>query len=249
MPNAPSPKQLADQALRELKSAADDGTAKRAMTYFKPGDAVAVFGVATPMQRRIAAGLFQTVRGDWTIDQALSFCNILIKRRELESKNTGMFLLARYKKDFKPQLLEEIEDWLANDHCGNWAATDALCSELLAPLVRQHPVLIPRLKRWAGDHNLWLRRASIVGMIHCARRGEYLDDVYEIAESLLDYGEDLIHKANGWILREAGKADQKRLERFLLDRGPGIPRTTLRYAIERFSPETRKVLLEKTRAR
>jgi 3-methyladenine DNA glycosylase AlkD len=65
---------------------------------------------------------------------------------------------------------------------------------------------------------------------------------------LLPYPEDLIHKANGWLLREAGKADPRRLEAFLLEHGSRIPRTTLRYAIERFSPAKRKSLLAKTKA-
>jgi 3-methyladenine DNA glycosylase AlkD len=141
-----------------------------------------------------------------------------------------------------------IENWLADDHCANWAATDALCGEVLSPLVRQYPVLITRLKRWSGARNLWVRRASAVGMTHCARRGEHLDDVYAIAESLFKYPEDLIHKAAGWMLREAGKTDPERLENFLLEHGPEIPRTALRYSIERFSPEKRKILLEKTRS-
>ena len=74
-----------------------------------------------------------------------------------------------------------------------------------------------------------------------------LDDAYAIAESLFKYPEDLIHKATGWMLREAGKPDPARLEGFLLKHGPKIPRTTLRYAIERFPPEKRKTLLEKTK--
>jgi 3-methyladenine DNA glycosylase AlkD len=248
MPHTPSPKQLAEQAVRELKAAANTRTARQAKFYFKPDEEVWVFGVATPAQRKIAGELYQRVRGEWTIEDALAFCDLLIKRREMEAKNIGIFLLARYKKSFGENLLRNIESWLEDDHCANWAATDALCGEALAPLVRQHPVLIAKLKRWTGKRNLWVRRASAVGMIHCARRGEHLDDVYAIAESLFKYPEDLVHKAVGWMLREAGKTDPERLEQFLLRHGPKIPRTTLRYAIERFPPEKRKMLLEKTRS-
>lgn len=67
-----------------------------------------------------------------------------------------------------------------------------------------------------------------------------MDDAYAIAESLYKYPEDLIHKATGWMLREAGKPDPARFEGFLLKHGPKIPRTALRYAIERFPPEKRK---------
>ena len=74
-----------------------------------------------------------------------------------------------------------------------------------------------------------------------------LDAAYEIAGSLLGDREDLIHKATGWLLRECGKTDTGRLERFLLRHGPGIPRTTLRYAIERIPARRRKEILEATR--
>ena len=247
MPATPSPKQLAARAERELKAISNVRTARQAKFYFKPGEEVWVFGVDTPTQRRIAGGLFQLVRDLWTIADATQFCDLLIKRREMELKNTGILLLARYRKSFDKSLLRSIESWLSNDHCANWAATDALCGEVLGPLIRQHPSLTSKLKTWTGKRNLWLRRASAVGIIHSARRGERLDDAYEIAESLFKYPEDLIHKAAGWMLREAGKPDPTRLESFLLEHGPRIPRTTLRYAIERFPPQKRKTLLEKTR--
>src|SRR5215475_3372285 len=247
MPEAPSPDQLARQAERELKAAANVRVARRAKFYFKPGEEVWVFGVATPGQRRIAGDLFRRVRGVWGITEAVEFCDLLIKRREMELKNAGIFLLARYQKFFDKNLLRNVESWLANGHCANWAATDALCGEVLGPLIRQHPALTTKLKIWTGKRNLWLRRASAVGIIHSARRGERLDDAYAIAESLFKYPEDLIHKATGWMLREAGKPDPARLEGFLLEHGPKIPRTTLRYAIERFPPEKRKALLEETK--
>src|SRR5262245_2405610 len=121
IPNAPSPTQLAEQAECELKAAANVRTARQAKTYFKPDEEVWIFGVATPTQRRIAGDLFQLVRGTWTIDQALAFCDLLIKRREMELKNIGVFVLARYQKSFDKSLLRNIESWLANDHCANWA--------------------------------------------------------------------------------------------------------------------------------
>ncbi|MGH9754360.1 MAG: DNA alkylation repair protein [Blastocatellia bacterium] len=249
MPNTLSADQLARRAERELKAAAKVRVAKQAKFYFKPGEEVWFFGVDAPTQRRIGGGLFKRVRGVWTIAEATLFCDLLIQRREMELKNAGLFLLSRYQKSFDKSLLRSVESWLANDHCANWAATDALCGEVLGPLIRQHPALTPKLKTWTGKRNLWLRRASAVGIIHSARRGEQLDDAYAIAELLFKYPEDLIHKAAGWMLREAGKPDPARLESFLLKHGPEIPRTTLRYAIERFPPEKRKTLLEETKER
>jgi 3-methyladenine DNA glycosylase AlkD len=95
---------------------------------------------------------------------------------------------------------------------------------------------------------LWVRRASVVGLIASARKGQALDRLYENAERLHGDGHDLIQKAVGWSLREAGKTDMPRLERYLRDHGSSIPRTTVRYAIERFPDAKRRALLTATRA-
>jgi 3-methyladenine DNA glycosylase AlkD len=94
---------------------------------------------------------------------------------------------------------------------------------------------------------MWVRRASAVGLIPVVRSGAALDLGYSIARTLHRDKEDLIQKAVGWMLREAGKADPRRLERYLRANGPRIPRTTLRYAIERFPAARRKTLLRATK--
>lgn len=105
------------------------------------------------------------------------------------------------------------------------------------------------MRAWSKHPNMWVRRASIVGLLPLARKGQALDLLYEIAARLHKDTEDLIQKAVGWALREAGKPDVVRLERYLRANGPSIPRTTLRYAIERFPPGKRRALLVATKAR
>ena len=96
---------------------------------------------------------------------------------------------------------------------------------------------------------MWVRRASAVALIPAVSRGIGLDTAYEVARRLHGDREDLLHKAVGWMLREAGKVDAVRLERFLRANGPRIPRTTVRYAIERFPPAKRRELLAVTKER
>jgi 3-methyladenine DNA glycosylase AlkD len=92
-----------------------------------------------------------------------------------------------------------------------------------------------------------VRRAAAVAMIPLARHGRSLDPAYRIAVALAPDEHDLIHKATGWLLREAGKTDMRRLERFLRARGSRFSRTSVRYAIERFPAAKRKQLLGATR--
>jgi 3-methyladenine DNA glycosylase AlkD len=123
-----------------------------------------------------------------------------------------------------------------------------VCGLLIGPLLVAHPALISRVASWSRHPNLWVRRASAVALLPSVRRGTGLDAAYAVASRLHADSADLIQKAVGWMLREAGKVDERRLERYLRAHGPRIPRTTLRYAIERFPPARRLALLRATRA-
>jgi 3-methyladenine DNA glycosylase AlkD len=116
-------------------------------------------------------------------------------------------------------------------------------------LLLAHPRLVKQMRTWSRDPNMWVRRASAVALIPSVRRGLALDTAYEVARRLHGDQEDLLHKAVGWMLREAGKTDPARLEAYLRTNGPIIPRTTVRYAIERFPIAKRKQLLNATRLR
>ena len=92
---------------------------------------------------------------------------------------------------------------------------------------------------------LWERRIAIVSTFAFLARGE-TGDTFRISRKLLNDKEPLIHKAVGWLLREAGKISRPELETFLKKNYANLPRTTLRYAIERFSPEERKLWLDQS---
>ena len=215
--------------------------------YFRGPVDLGFYNVGTAAMRTLARSIHDQHKGEWSIDEAMALADMLIEDRHLEAKSVGIEVVARYRRDFTPALLARWKRWLAGNHASNWATTDAICGSLIGPLILQHPELGARLRVWAGDRNMWVRRASIVGLIPRARRGESLDLVYEIARRLHGDEEDLIQKAVGWTLREAGKTDMARLERYLRTNGATIPRTTLRYAIERFPEQKRRALLKETK--
>jgi 3-methyladenine DNA glycosylase AlkD len=95
----------------------------------------------------------------------------------------------------------------------------------------------------AESKNMWERRIAIVSTFYFIRKGEFNDSL-NIAKVLLADKEDLLHKATGWMLRELGKRSSSILENFLNEYCTIMPRTMLRYAIERFSPAKRKAYLE-----
>ncbi|MDX2040534.1 MAG: DNA alkylation repair protein [Acidobacteriota bacterium] len=243
-----TPLQAAKQILKTLKTAGTSERAAQSRVYFKADEDVRFYGLKTPEVRQIELEFFASVKGVWTCADALQFCDLMIRESHLEAKQIGFELLARFKRQFPVTLLKTIKQWLLENHSANWATTDGLCSVVVTPLLQKHPELVEQLKPWTRDKNLWVRRVSAVALVGLARRGKHLDDTYQIAEALLGWPEDLIHKAVGWLLREAGKADEKRLEEFLFSHGALIPRTTLRYSIERFPAEKRSEMLLMTKS-
>jgi 3-methyladenine DNA glycosylase AlkD len=237
----------AANARRQLKAMARPSGSFDASRYFRSVDGLGFLNVGTDAVRQLARGLVRDHRDRWAVAEGLAFANALIADRHLEVKGIGIEVLACYRREFTPALLPVWKRWLSNNHSANWATTDGICGSLIGPLLVAHPRLVREMPSWSRDPNMWVRRASAVSLIPSVRRGVALDTAYEVARRLHRDREDLLQKAVGWMLREAGKADAGRLELYLRANGPSIPRTTVRYAIERFSPLQRRELLAVTR--
>jgi len=120
----------------------------------------------------------------------------------------------------------------------NWDLVDVSAEHLVGP----RNVGLKQLRAWAASPNLWVRRIAIVSTLHSIRRNRH-GETLAVAKVLLRDPEDLIHKATGWMLREVGKRDEAALEGFLKRHAARMPRTMLRYAIERFPARTRRAYL------
>jgi 3-methyladenine DNA glycosylase AlkD len=244
-----SPAEAARHARRELRRLARPSGDFDARRYFRGPTRLGFYNVGAKAMRDLARQVYRTHRDAWSVDEAMAFADALMADRHLEVKSVAIEVIARYRTRFTKALLPRWKRWLAAGSSSNWATTDAICGCLIGPLLLEHPALAKEMRIWARHKNMWVRRASVVGLIAPARRGRALDLLYANATTLHADREDLIQKAVGWALREAGKTDRPRLERYLRAHGPTIPRTTLRYAIERFDDRTRRDLLKATRSR
>ncbi len=131
-----------------------------------------------------------------------------------------------------------VDFYLAHtNHINNWDLVDLSCYPLLGEwLLDKDRALLYDLAR--NGKTIWEQRIGIVSTMTLIRHGQ-LQDTFNIADILLHHTHDLIHKAVGWLLREAGKRDKAALESWLGPRFREMPRTMLRYAIERFPEEDR----------
>ncbi len=240
-----SPSRAAKEMLETLRGSANAARAESYQRYFK--EPVNYFGLDTQGARRVKEELLAQVEGSWTIDDAVRFCKAMVRDPHMESRGIGYQVVAHFVAEARPELLDDLHHWLEHT-CGNWGLVDNLAPSVVAPLLELHPDLIPTVVSWTDSPNQWVRRGAVVAFVPLVRKKRsYRTTAYRIAVRLFDDEEDLIHKAVGWLLREAGKPDQKRLESFLLKHGPKIPRTTVRYAIERFPKQERQRLLAATR--
>jgi len=219
-----------------------------AALYFRGDHGLKFYNVGMDRMRQLARDVHAANVDRWTVEDAMGLADVLMHDPHLETKSIGIEVVARFRTSFVPSLLPRWKRWLAADLSANWATTDAICGRLIGPLLVDRPALAARMRAWSRDRNMWVRRASAVGLIPSVRRGVALDLAYAVAARLHADREDLIQKAVGWMLREAGKTDTGRLKRYLLAKGSHVPRTTLRYAIERFPAATRRSILARTRA-
>jgi len=120
----------------------------------------------------------------------------------------------------------------------NWDLVDLSASHIVGHFLYEHSRQRDLLEQWSVSKSLWQRRIAIIATHYFIRRNEFRL-TFRTAEILMDDKEDLIHKAVGWMLREVGKRDLKQEKRFLDQHAMHMPRTMLRYAIERF-PETER---------
>jgi 3-methyladenine DNA glycosylase AlkD len=154
-----------------------------------------------------------------------------------------MILVSKYEKN--PKERKGIFDfYLENaDRVNNWDLVDLSAPKIVGDFVYHNKEKRPRLETLARSNHLWRKRIAIVSTLYLIKKNE-LKETLKISKILLKDKHDLIHKAVGWMLREVGKKDEHLLKKFLADNYSEIPRTTLRYSIERFPKEERKKYLK-----
>lgn len=223
---------------QELLSLQDKKHAAFTEIFFKvkPADNAGhqFLGIRVPQLRKLAKK-HQTIN--------LKQISSLLKADYNEMRSLGLYILIMQYEKADMSNKQTLYDFYVTHmpHINNWNLVDASAPYLVGHYLIDKDTHI--LTKWAQSENLWIRRIAIVSTLYFIRQNKHASTL-SIAKQLLCDKQDLIHKAVGWMLREVGKKDSDTLKQFIKQYYSAIPRTTLRYAIERFSPQERKNYLK-----
>lgn len=236
-PHLPSmPRDVLARVRQELEENIDPKTRDGAQRFFK--EEVKFHGVKSAAVRKIAAKHFQEIKGREK-EEIFSFCRDLLETGYGEEAFIAFQWAYNLRCGFQPADFSIFEGWLES-YVDNWAKCDTLCNHTLGSFLEMYPQFIANLKGWAVSENRWLRRASAVTLILPARKGLFLEEAFAISEILLQDKDDMVQKGYGWLLKEASKKHQEEVFDFVMRRKAEMPRTALRYAIEKMPIDLKK---------
>lgn len=234
-------KNLLSSIRRELKENSDEQTRESGKRFFK--EKIKSHGVKTSLVKKTGKKYFSEIK-DLEKSEILNLCEKLWQSGYMEESFIACNWSYALRKKYEPSDFDVFETWVA-EYVSNWAACDTLCNHTIGDFVEKYPEYISSLKKWALSENRWMRRASAVSLIVPARRGLFLDDIFEIADLLHDDKDDLVQKGYGWLLKSASQAHEKKIFEYVMSKKDTMPRTALRYAIEKMPPELRSRAMEK----
>jgi 3-methyladenine DNA glycosylase AlkD len=214
---------------RELRAHSDGRIRDQVQRYFK--EEVKAYGIKTAAVMEIGKKYLRSIK-DRGKHEIFAACGELWRSGYLEESGIACIWAYSVRKEFEPEDLSVFEGWIGR-HVTNWASCDTLCNHTVGALLESYPERLADMKKWARSGNRWMRRASAVSLIVPARKGMFLREVLAIADILLTDDDDMVQKGYGWMLKVASQARQKEVFDYVMKRKDTMPRTALRYAIEK----------------
>lgn len=227
---------------KELKKNTDPDYKKGEVRFFR--EKIKTYGVRAPVSRIISKKYFNKIKY-FSKKEIFSLCEELLRSGYIQEIGIAFGWAFRIKSQYKKKDFKIFEKWLKK-HVSNWANCDDFCTHNLGYFISEFPEFIPELKKWAKSKNRWVRRGSAVILIYPVRRKKYLKHIFEIADILLLDKDDMVQKGYGWMLKEASNIYPKEVFDFVMKRRTKMPRTALRYAIEKYPNNLRKKAMEKS---
>jgi 3-methyladenine DNA glycosylase AlkD len=233
--------ELLNRIRQTLIESSDENTRIGSRRFFK--EAITVHGVKSATAQKISKEFFAEVK-DKPKAEILALCEKLWQSGYLEESFIASDWSDRLQKQFEPADFKTFEHWIKN-FVNNWASCDTLCNHTVGNFVMMYPEFISKLKEFAHSENRWVKRAAAVSLIVPARKGLFLKDIFQIADTLLMDSDDMVQKGYGWMLKVASQAHQLEVFEYVMSKKAVMPRTALRYAIEKMPDEMKKQAMQK----
>jgi 3-methyladenine DNA glycosylase AlkD len=226
---------------QELTLKSDEKSRLTGEHFFK--EEIKLYGMKATTLREIAKTGWTKVKNLPKTD-IFNICEEFWKSGYLEETGIAIEWAIHLKKQIRQEDFRVFEHWV-DKYVSNWASCDGLCNHPVGELVMDYPVFLDDLKRWTQSPNRWMKRASAVSLIVPARKGMFLSGIFDIALLLLTDQDDMVQKGYGWMLKAASDAHREDVFSFVMQHKTKMPRTALRYAIEKMPEEMRKKAMEK----
>ena len=236
-----SQSKLPQEILQCLAYLADPVKAQFLQGYFKTGKGAygegdVFLGIKVPEQRKIADQFWK--------ETTLNHLTELIRSEYHEVRLTAVFILVKQYGKAKTEIeKEQIVNFYLDQraYINNWDLVDSSAHKILGPWLENKDRKL--LYQLADSNTIWDQRIAVITTFYFIAQNDF-EDALKLAKILLQHPHDIIQKAVGWMLREIGKRDYELEFQFLRQHYTNMPRTMLRYAIEKFEPETRELFLK-----
>ncbi len=246
--------QILTEIRQTLKESVDEKFLTTGDRFFK--EEIKMYGVKVPVAVQIGKTYFRQIK-NLPKSEIFDLCEELWQSGYIEEGHIAATWSYALRVQYEPADFAVFERWVAS-YITNWATCDNLCNHTVGTFVEMYPEFIAELKKWALSDNRWVKRASAVTLIIPARKGLFLDDALEIADTLLLDPDDLVQKGYGWMLKAASMSESfvkgtdtvrdehlRAVFDFVMKHRAVMPRTALRYAIEKMPPELKAEAMKK----
>lgn len=225
----------------ELRNNADEKTRISGERFFK--EDVKLYGIKSAVVVKIGKEYYKTISAN-SKSEIFDLCEVLWRSGYMEESFIACNWSYYIHKNYEPDDFKIFEKWVGS-YVTNWASCDTLCNHSVGTLVDKFPDKISDLKNWAKSDNRWMKRAAAVSLIIPARHGRFLKDIFEIADILHSDKDDMVQKGYGWMLKSSSQAHQKEVFDYVFSGKATMPRTSLRYAIEKMPAELKALAMAK----
>jgi 3-methyladenine DNA glycosylase AlkD len=232
---------IIDNLRKDLINNSDKKTKETGEKFFR--EDVTLYGIKSSIVSQVSKTHYKALE-DKSKSIVFSLCETILTSGIMEESFVACNWSYNVRKQFEPTDFKIFESWV-NKYVNNWATCDTLCNHTVGTFIEMYPEYLAGLKKWSHSENRWVKRASAVSLIVPAKRGMFLTDVFEIADILHSDKDDMVQKGYGWMLKVASQAHQKEVFDYIMRKKATMPRTSLRYAIEKMPDDLKRRAMDK----